>query len=78
MQVNADPASGTVLTKLLLEEKDNEAAISKLYGKVLARKPTTQEISLAQDHIKTLGNRNVAFEDVLWGLINSAEFLSRR
>jgi hypothetical protein len=77
-QVNADPASGTVLAKLLLEEKDNEAAISKLYGKVLARKPTTQEVSLAQDHIKTLGNRNVAFEDVLWGLINSAEFLSRR
>src|SRR5205814_1278298 len=48
-QVNADPASGTVLAKLLVEEKDNEAAIMKLYGKVLARKPTTQEISLAQE-----------------------------
>lgn len=77
-QVNADPASGTVLAKLLVEEKDNEAAIAKLYGKVLARKPTTQEIALAQDHLKSLGNRNEAFEDVLWGLLNSAEFLSRR
>ncbi|HEY2414168.1 MAG TPA: DUF1549 domain-containing protein [Pirellulaceae bacterium] len=77
-QVNADPASGTVLAKLLVEEKDDEAAITKLYGKVLARKPTTQEIALAQDHLKFLGNRNAAFEDVLWGLINSAEFLSRR
>ena len=45
-QVNADPASGTMLAKLLVEEKDNEAAIAKLYQKVLARKPTTQEISL--------------------------------
>ena len=36
-QVNADPASGTMLAKLLVEEKDNEAAIAKLYQKVLAR-----------------------------------------
>jgi hypothetical protein len=77
-QVKADPASGTVLSKLLLEEKDDAAAITKLYGKVLARKPTSQEVSLAQEHIKSLGNRNEGFEDVLWGLINSAEFLSRR
>jgi len=77
-QVKADPASGTVLAKLLVEEKDDETVITKLYGKVLARKPTTQEISLAQEHVKTLGNRNEGFEDVLWGLLNSAEFLSRR
>ena len=43
-QVNADPASGTMLAKLLAAEKDDEAAITRLYGKVLARKPTTQEI----------------------------------
>jgi hypothetical protein len=77
-QVNADPSSGTVLAKLLQDESDNDAAIGKLYLKVLARKPTTQEISLALDHLKTVGARNTAFEDVLWGLINSAEFLSRR
>ncbi len=77
-QVNANPASGTMLAKLLIEEKNDEAAIAKLYGKVLARKPTTQEISLAQEHVKSLGNRHAGFEDVLWGMINSAEFLSRR
>jgi uncharacterized protein DUF1549/uncharacterized protein DUF1553 len=77
-QVNADPASGTMLAKLLAEEKDNEAAIAKLYQKVLARKPTTQEVSLAMDHFKTARSRNAGFEDLLWGLINSAEFLSRR
>ena len=77
-QVNADPASGTMLAKLLADEKDNEAAIAKLYQKVLARKPTTQEIALAADHLKSAGSRNAGFEDLLWGLINSAEFLSRR
>ena len=77
-QVNADPASGTMLAKLLADEKDDEAAITKLYQQVLARKPTTQEIALAKEHLKTVGNRKAGFEDLLWGMINSAEFLSRR
>jgi hypothetical protein len=77
-QINADPASGTVLAKLLLGEQDDETAISKLYAKVLARKPTTQEVSLALDHVKSTGNRHTGFEDLLWSMLNSAEFLSRR
>jgi hypothetical protein len=77
-QVNADPASGTVLSKLLVEEKDDEAAVEKLYVKVLARKPTSQEVAIARDHLKAIGNRYTGFEDLLWGMLNSAEFLSRR
>jgi hypothetical protein len=77
-QINADPTSGTVLAKLLQEEKDNESAIQKLYVKVLARKPTTQEVSIAQDHLQSTSDRNTGFEDLLWGMLNSAEFLSRR
>jgi hypothetical protein len=77
-QINADPTSGTVLARLLADEKDNEAAIRQLYQKVLARKPTSQELAIAADHIKSIGDRNAAFEDLLWGLVNSAEFLARR
>ena len=77
-QVNGDPASGTILAKLLVEEKDDEAAIGKLYRKVLARKPTSQEIAIGLEHLKTTGDRKIGFEDLLWGMLNSAEFLSRR
>jgi hypothetical protein len=77
-QVNADPASGTMLAKLVAEEKDNAAAIAKLYQKVLARKATTEEIAIATAHLKTVGDRQAGFEDLLWGMINSAEFLARR
>jgi hypothetical protein len=28
-------------------------------------------------YLKQVGNRTEAFEDVLWGLVNSAEFLHR-
>src|SRR5207237_5084950 len=77
-QVNADPSSGTMLARLLAEEKDNEAATAKLYQQVLARRATTQEIALALEHVKSVGNRSDGFEDLLWGMINSAEFLARR
>jgi len=77
-QINADPASGTMLAKLLAEQKDDESAIRHLYQQVLARKATTQEVALAQDHLKSVANRGAGFEDLLWGMINSAEFLSRR
>lgn len=77
-QVNADPQSGTMLAKLLSEEKDDEAAIAKLYQQVLARKASTAEVALAQAHLKTVSDRAAGFEDLLWSMINSAEFLSRR
>jgi hypothetical protein len=77
-QINADPSSGTMLAKLLAEQKDDESAIRHLYQQVLARKATSQEVALAMDHLKTVANRGAGFEDLLWGMINSAEFLSRR
>jgi hypothetical protein len=77
-QINADPSSGTMLAKLLAADKDDESAVTKLYQQVLARRPNSQEIALALEHIKLVGNRPTGFEDLLWGLINSAEFLSRR
>jgi hypothetical protein len=77
-QINADPESGTMLAKLLAEEQDDETAIAALYQQVLARRPTSQEIATAQEHIAALGDRGAGFEDLLWGMLNSAEFLSRR
>jgi hypothetical protein len=77
-QISADPASGTMLAKLLVEEKDDAAAVVKLYQRVLGRKPTNKERAIATEHIATVGNRGAAFEDLLWSLVNSAEFVARR
>ncbi|MCC6493670.1 MAG: hypothetical protein IT424_11695, partial [Pirellulales bacterium] len=46
--------------------------------RVLARQPTSQEISLALNHVKSAGDRGTGFEDLLWAMLNSAEFLARR
>jgi len=76
-QINADPQSDTKLSRLLLKYPDNEQAIEQLFLQVFARKPNAAERRISQDHISQLGNREEAFEDLLWSLINSVEFTSR-
>ena len=77
-QVNAAADSDTVLARLLAEEADDGQAIERLFQSVLARRATPREVELSLSHVKSVVDRDQAFEDVLWGLLNSAEFTSRR
>jgi hypothetical protein len=77
-QIDASPGADTMLAKLVAAEPDDEAAVTKLYQQVLARKPTPKEIDIAREHLKTVGDRKTGYEDLLWSMVNSAEFLSRR
>lgn len=58
-------------------EKDEEIAV-ELYLKILARTPTEDELQVCLQHVAQVDKRQEAFEDVLWSLINSTEFLHRR
>ena len=70
---------GTMLGQILLAHPDNASAFSALYLRVLARRPTPQEIRVCDRHLLALGgDRKACFEDILWCLVNSTEFLSRR
>jgi hypothetical protein len=75
---DASPASGTVLARLLEEHKDDGAACRHLFARVLARQPTAGELRIALEHVAHSGDRRAAFEDLLWSLVNSAEFTTRR
>ena len=77
-QINAKPDSGTMLSKLLQIEKDDRNAVVKLFKLVLARKPSARESTIATDHIRSVNDRPAAFEDLLWSLINTTEFTSKR
>lgn len=77
-QINADPASGTLLSKLVSKEKDDGKLIRLLFRQALAREPNPREVTIAREYITKVGNRGEAFEDILWGLINSAEFTTQR
>jgi hypothetical protein len=68
----------TVLARILRQNADDDKAIEKVYMISLGRKPTSRERKVCLQHIKELGERGPAFEDLLWSLINSAEFRTRR
>ncbi|QDV36836.1 DUF1549 domain-containing protein [Tautonia plasticadhaerens] len=77
-RIDADPGAETPLSRLLGEEPDDRRAFTRLFERVMARRPTGREVEIALEHVASAGDRAVAFEDLLWSLINSAEFSTRR
>jgi hypothetical protein len=69
---------GRVLGEILSSTPDNRMALEALYLKVLARRPTHKEVEVCGHYLMSAGNRREGFEDILWALINSTEFISRR
>jgi hypothetical protein len=68
----------TVLAKLLKDQKDDGKAVEGLYLHAMGRRPTANEKKVCLDHIASLKDRGEAFEDLLWSLLNSAEFRTKR
>jgi hypothetical protein len=68
----------TILGQILADNADDRDALEALYLRVLARRPNPKEVEVCDGYIARVGNRNEAFEDILWNLINSTEFVSRR
>jgi hypothetical protein len=69
---------GTLLGRLLSDAQDNEAVAVDLYLRTLSREPTDDELKTCLAHVKDAGSRSEGFEDLLWALLNSAEFMHRR
>ncbi len=74
IQAKGDNGIGPILKK---HPKD-EDAVRALYYKALSRKPTDGEMSKAVAYLHKVGKREEAFEDLLWVLINSTEFQTKR
>ena len=70
--------NGTVLAEVLATNRDERAALEALYLRVLARSPSADEVRTCGKYIQSTPNHREAFEDILWALVNSTEFLSRK
>jgi hypothetical protein len=66
------------LGKLLASTEDNEAVAVDLYLRCLGREPNKAELQTCLTHVKGTKDRATGFEDVLWALVNSTEFLHRK
>lgn len=69
---------GTMLSRLLQEVQSDRAAVQELYLRVFSRRPNRKELNTSLAYIKQVANRGESFEDLLWALLNSAEFKTRR
>lgn len=69
---------GTRLAQLVRKYRDDQDAVSELYLMVLSREPSVKEMAICREYIDEVGNRNEAYEDLMWSLVNSSEFISRR
>jgi len=50
--------------------------VDELFMWALARKPTPEQRDLALNHInKNVANKKVAYENILWALLNTKEFV---
>ncbi|HVT29238.1 MAG TPA: DUF1549 domain-containing protein [Lacipirellulaceae bacterium] len=70
--------NATMLGRQLEKIDDNGALVEELYLRTLSREPTDIELKTSLTYCKETRNRSAAFEDLLWALLNSAEFSHRR
>ncbi|HTM55859.1 MAG TPA: DUF1549 domain-containing protein [Pirellulales bacterium] len=69
---------GSMLSQLLTQLPKDEALIDELYLRCLAREPSARERETCLAHVAVTRQRAEAFEDIVWSLVNSTEFLNRK
>jgi hypothetical protein len=68
---------GNRVARLLAEKKSDDEIVEELFLGALTRRPTAEEKAKALAYVAGKGkkNRPEAFADVLWALVNTAEFI---
>ena len=68
----------SLLGGLVDEIQDDEELVVELYLRCFSRQPEADELSTALEYIDQVPRRRLAYEDLLWSLVNSAEFQHRK
>lgn len=71
-------SGANVLARLLQSHPKDEDAVKTLYLRVLSRQPSERELNKSLKFIRSTSQRAEAYEDLLWALMNSTEFLTQR
>lgn len=77
-EVQSKISNGSGRAQLLTNDKErtHEERIQELYRWAYAREPNADELQIALAHIKKHeSNVKIAYEDIIWALINTKEFL---
>jgi len=67
------------LKKQLVKIRDNRKLLETAFLKIMARRPNEREVARYSSYLRRHGkNRAAAIEDVVWVLLNSTEFITKR
>jgi hypothetical protein len=75
MQQKLSQEKGRAAIMATDETRPDEVKITELYRVALSRVPTDAELKATLGHVSGKQNRREAFEDIVWSLLNSKEFL---
>jgi hypothetical protein len=70
-------SKGPLKTELMAIKGDREL-VREAFLAVLARTPTDDETARYVSYLKDVGNKDEAVDDIVWVLVNSAEFVTKR
>lgn len=83
--MNSDALNGmlganrsTKLAQIARDYPENKAAIQELYLLTLSREPSAKELEICEDYFQQAERRETALEDLMWSLLNSSEFITKR
>ena len=57
------------------QQRTPEAILEELYARALSRRPTEEEMSGMMSLVGKDAKNRRAYEDILWSLLNSTEFM---
>jgi hypothetical protein len=57
------------------KERSREEKVREIYLRVYSREPAADETAVAVEHLSKAKDEKLAYEDILWALINTKEFL---
>lgn len=75
VQSKLSAGNGRAATFAKDKDKSPEENVRTVYLQVFSRQPTADELKVALGHVTKLENKQQAYEDILWALVNTKEFL---
>lgn len=77
-RIIATPDNSNLITRISTNVLAEEDIVSELYLSSLGREPTEGELKIAMDFVTSSPSLREGLEDLLWALLNSPEFFTRR
>jgi hypothetical protein len=75
-RIEAKP--NNMLGRILAANPQDDDAVRTVYLRTLARRPTDKELEKCRAYVEKARSRAEGFEDILWVLLNSTEFQTKR